>query len=68
MDPPGQLAKMGARLIHLASERGRKIGGVATLSGEDCVAVAGGGFGDSRQLEGEVGTVRRCLEEGDDGP
>jgi hypothetical protein len=55
------------RLIPLAPERGEKIGGVAALSGEDCAAAAGGGFGVSRQLEGEVGRVRRCSEEGDGG-
>jgi hypothetical protein len=65
MDPPGRLAKTGARFIPLAPKRGRKIGGVAALSVEDCAAAAGGGFSDSRQLEGEVGRVRRCLEEGD---
>jgi hypothetical protein len=47
-DPPSGLVKVGARLIPLASERGRKIGGVAVLSCEDCAVVAGGGFGDSR--------------------
>jgi hypothetical protein len=59
--------KTGARLIPLASERGGKIGGVAALCGEDLAVVAGGGFSDSQQLEGEVGRVRRCSEEGDGG-
>jgi hypothetical protein len=62
------LVKTGARLIPLALERGGKIGGVAMLSDEDCATEAGGGFGDSRQLEGEVGRVRHCSEEGDGGP
>jgi hypothetical protein len=37
------------------------------LSDEDCATATGGGFGDSRQLEGEVGRVRHCSEEGDGG-
>jgi hypothetical protein len=48
MDPPSGLVKVGARLIPLASERGRKIGGVAALCSEDCAVAASGGFGDSR--------------------
>jgi hypothetical protein len=67
MEPLGRLAKMGAHLIPLAPERGGKMGGMVTLYDEDCAVAASCGFGDSRQLEGQIGRVRRYLEKGDGG-
>jgi hypothetical protein len=60
-DARSVLGKLAVMSTHptACQRRGQKTGGAVAVSGEDCNAVAGGGFGSTLQHEREVGNVRR---------